>query len=113
MMLISILGAAPFALILPHLPLAWVYPVIVVLGFVLQSGFSVSVVYAQELMPSKVGTASGLITGLAFGMGGLGAVVLGYLADARSLSFVMVACSVLPLMGLLALMLPKDRKESV
>ncbi|WP_054023313.1 MFS transporter [Bacillus sp. FJAT-28004] len=113
MMLISILGAAPFALILPHLPLAWVYPLIVVLGFILQSGFSVSVVYAQELMPSKVGTASGLITGLAFGMGGLGAVVLGYLADARSLSFVMVACSVLPLMGLLALMLPKDRKETV
>lgn len=113
MMLISILGAAPFALLLPHLPLALVYPLIVVLGFVLQSGFSVSVVYAQELMPGKVGTASGLITGLAFGMGGLGAVVLGYLADARSLGFVMTACSVLPLIGLLAVLLPKDRKEIV
>lgn len=113
MMLLSILGAAPFALLLPHLPLVWVYPLIVVLGFVLQSGFSVSVVYAQELMPGKVGTASGLITGLAFGMGGLGAVVLGYLADSHSLSFVMAACSVLPLIGLLAFLLPKDNKESV
>ena len=112
MMLISILGAAPFALVLPHLPLQFVYPLIVALGFILQSGFSVSVVYAQELMPGKVGTASGLITGLAFGMGGLGAVVLGYLADAHSLSFVMIACSVLPLIGLLAIMLPKDRKEA-
>ncbi|MDQ8732965.1 MFS transporter [Paenibacillus sp. LHD-38] len=112
MMLLSILGAAPFALALPHLPLPWVYPLIVLLGFILQSGFSVSVVYAQELMPGKVGTASGLITGLAFGMGGLGAVVLGYLADSRSLSFVMIACSVLPLIGLLAFLLPKDRKEA-
>lgn len=112
MMLISILGAAPFAFVLPHLSLSFVYPLIVVLGFILQSGFSVSVVYAQELMPGKVGTASGLITGLAFGMGGLGAVVLGYLADARSLSFVMIACSVLPLIGLLAILLPKDRKEA-
>ncbi|CAM3993384.1 MFS transporter [Paenibacillus alkaliterrae] len=111
MMLISILGAAPFALLLPHLPLAWVYPLIVVLGFILQSGFSVSVVYAQELMPGKVGTASGLITGLAFGMGGLGAVVLGYLADAYTLSFIMAACSALPLIGLLAILLPKDRRE--
>lgn len=110
MMLISILGAAPFALLLPHLPIAWVYPLIVVLGFILQSGFSVSVVYAQELMPGKVGTASGLITGLAFGMGGLGAVVLGYLADAHTLSFIMVLCSALPLIGLLAVLLPKDRR---
>ncbi|MGO4547964.1 MFS transporter [Paenibacillus sp. 2TAB23] len=112
MMLLSILGAAPFALALPHLPLPLVYPLIVLLGFILQSGFSVSVVYAQELMPGKVGTASGLITGLAFGMGGLGAVVLGHLADSRSLSFVMLACSLLPLIGMLAMLLPKDRKEA-
>ncbi|NIK80352.1 FSR family fosmidomycin resistance protein-like MFS transporter [Paenibacillus castaneae] len=112
MMLFSILGAAPFAIVLPHLPLAWVYPLIVLLGFILQSGFSVSVVYAQELMPGKVGTASGLITGLAFGMGGLGAVVLGYLADSHTLSFVMTACSILPLIGLLAFLLPKDRRET-
>ncbi|MBD2867901.1 MFS transporter [Paenibacillus arenilitoris] len=112
MMLISIVGAAPFALMLPHLPLEWVYPIIVLLGFILQSGFSVSVVYAQELMPGKVGTASGLITGLAFGMGGLGAVVLGYLADAHTLTYVMGLCSALPLLGLLAILLPKDRREA-
>ena len=111
MMLISILGAAPFALLLPHLPLAWVYPLIIVMGFILQSGFSVSVVYAQELMPGKVGTASGLITGLAFGMGALGSVILGNLADTQGLSFVMLGCSLLPLFGLLTFMLPKDRRE--
>ncbi|RJE89066.1 MFS transporter [Paenibacillus sp. 1011MAR3C5] len=111
MMLISILGAAPFALILPHLPLGWVYPVIALLGFILQSGFSVSVVYAQELMPGKVGTASGLITGLAFGMGALGSVILGNVADVRGMEFVMLLASFLPLFGLLALWLPKDRKE--
>ncbi|RIX53224.1 MFS transporter [Paenibacillus nanensis] len=112
MMLISILGAAPFALILPYLPLEWVYPAIAVMGLILQSGFSVSVVYAQELMPGKVGTASGLITGLAFGMGALGSVVLGNLADAHSMSFVMSLASYLPLIGILALWLPKDRKEA-
>jgi Sugar phosphate permease len=111
MMLISILGAAPFALLLPHLPQAWVYPVIAVMGFILQSGFSVSVVYAQELMPGKVGTASGLITGLAFGMGALGSVVLGKIADVQGMAYVMVMVSVLPLLGLLAIMLPKDRRE--
>ncbi|MNH30133.1 hypothetical protein D3C79_904090 [compost metagenome] len=63
-------------------------------------------------MPGKVGTASGMITGLAFGMGGLGAVILGYMADAYTLSFVMAACSVLPLIGLLAFWLPKDQRES-
>lgn len=111
MMLISILGAAPFALLLPHLPLSWVYPVIAVMGFVLQSGFSVSVVYAQELMPGKVGMASGLITGLAFGMGALGSVVLGNLADARGMDDVMLLASFLPVIGLLAILLPKDRRE--
>lgn len=111
MMLISILGAAPFALLLPHLPLAWVYPVVAVMGFVLQSGFSVSVVYAQELMPGKVGTASGLITGLAFGMGALGAVVLGNIADAQGMAYVMTLASALPVIGLLAIWLPKDRRE--
>ncbi|WP_337098301.1 MFS transporter [Paenibacillus sp. YIM B09110] len=111
MMLISLLGAAPIALVLPHLPLGWVYPVIAVLGLVLQSGFSVSVVYAQDLMPNKVGTASGLITGLAFGMGALGSVVLGHFAVVYSLEDVIVASSALLMLGLLAIMLPKDRKS--
>lgn len=109
MMIISLVGSIPLALILPHLSLFWVYPVIALLGFILQSGFSVSVVYAQELMPGKVGTASGLITGFAFGMGAVGAVVLGNLADMRSIDFVMILSSLLPLFGLLSLALPKDR----
>lgn len=112
MMLISILGAAPFALLLPHLPLFWIYPVMAVMGFILQSGFSVSVVYAQELMPGRVGMASGMITGLAFGMGALGSVVLGNVADAQGMEFVMLLASFLPVIGLLALMLPKDRREA-
>lgn len=110
MMLFSIAGAAPFAVILPHLPIEWVYPVIFLLGFILQSGFSVSVVYAQELLPGKVGMASGLITGLAFGMGGLGAIVFGTAADHYGLTDVMMVCSVLLLLGLLSIFLPKDRR---
>ncbi|AJY74020.1 MFS transporter [Paenibacillus beijingensis] len=111
MMFWSVAGSAPFALLLPHLPLYWVYPTAAVLGFVLMSGFSVSVVYAQELMPGKVGMASGLITGFAFGMGALGAVVLGTLADRYGLASVMTWCSFLPLVGVLAILLPKDRRE--
>ncbi len=111
MMLISIVGAAPFALIIPYLPLGWAYPAIALLGLVLQSGFAVSVVYAQELMPGKVGTASGLITGLAFGMGALGAVVLGNWADIYGLQAVMIGCSFLPLIGVLSFLLPKDQRE--
>lgn len=109
MMIISLVGSIPLALLLPHLSLGWVYPVIALLGFVLQSGFSVSVVYAQELMPGKVGTASGLITGFAFGMGAVGSVVLGNLADVKTMEFVMIAASILPIVGLLSLILPKDR----
>lgn len=111
MMLFSIAGSAPFALLLPHVSLGWVYPVTFVLGFILQSGFSVSVVYAQELLPGKVGMASGLITGLAFGMGGLGSIVLGTAADHYGIIDTMVASSFLPLVGLLSILLPKDRRE--
>ncbi|MFD0961489.1 MFS transporter [Paenibacillus chungangensis] len=109
-MLFSLLGSAPFAIALPHLPLAWVYPAIALMGFILQSGFSVSVVYAQELLPGKIGTASGLITGLAFGMGALGAIVLGNMADMHGIAPVMIGASVLPLAGILAIWLPKDRR---
>ncbi|SDS34585.1 MFS transporter, FSR family, fosmidomycin resistance protein [Paenibacillaceae bacterium GAS479] len=110
MMLLSLLGAAPFALLMPHLPLIWMYPVAALLGLILQSGFSVSVVYAQELMPGRVGMASGLITGFAFGMGALGAVVLGRLGDLYGLQSMMLWTSVLPLAGLLALFLPGGRR---
>ncbi|GLX66207.1 MFS transporter [Paenibacillus glycanilyticus] len=111
MMLFSIAGSAPFALLLPHVSLGWVYPVVFVLGFILQSGFSVSVVYAQELLPGKVGMASGLITGLAFGLGGLGSIVLGTAADHYGILDTLVASSFLPLIGLLSIFLPKDRRE--
>jgi len=112
MIVFSIVGAAPIALILPHLPLFWVYPVIALLGFVVLSGFSVSVVYAQFLMPANVGMASGLTTGLAFGMGAIGAVALGKAADVYGLTDVMFYCSfLLPIAAVFALMLPSDRKK--
>ncbi|MCM3635210.1 MULTISPECIES: MFS transporter [Paenibacillus] len=109
MMIASLVGSIPLALLLPHVSLFWIYPVISLLGLILQSGFSVSVVYAQEIMPGKVGTASGLVTGFAFGMGAVGSVVLGSVADLKSMEFVMVAASLLPLIGLLSFVLPKDR----
>ncbi|WP_308638217.1 MFS transporter [Paenibacillus silvisoli] len=112
MILFSIGGAAPFAVLLPHLPLAWIYPVSFVLGFILLSGFSVSVVYAQELIPNNVGMASGLITGLAFGMGALGAIILGHAAEAWGLQNMMNYSSILPLIGLLAFLLPPDRRDA-
>ncbi|GGD46708.1 MFS transporter [Paenibacillus nasutitermitis] len=113
MILLSIGGSAPFALLLPHLALGWVYPIAFVLGFILMSGFSVTVVYAQELLPGKVGMASGLITGFAFGMGALGAVVLGKAAEVWGLANVMMYSSVLPLIGLLAILLPPDRRDDM
>jgi len=106
----SIVGAMPLALLLPHLPLAWVYPAITLLGFIILSGYSVAVVYAQFLMPAKVGMASGLTTGLAFGMGAIGAVALGKAADVFGLADVMLFCSGLPLFGLLVLLLPSEKK---
>ncbi|WEK54887.1 MAG: MFS transporter [Candidatus Cohnella colombiensis] len=112
MIVFSIAGGSPLALFLPHLPLFWTYPVIALLGFVILSGFSVTVVYAQYLMPTKVGMASGLTTGLAFGMGAIGAVALGKAADVFGLAPVMMFCSFLPLVGLCALLLPSDRKRT-
>ena len=111
MMIFSIAGAAPFAILLPHLPLFWVYPDIALLGFILQSSFSVSVVYAQELMPGRVGMSSGIITGLAFGMGGLGAVILGVISDHYGIASMMNGVSFLPLLGLLAILLPKENRK--
>ncbi|PZD95000.1 MFS transporter [Paenibacillus sambharensis] len=108
MIIFSIVGAIPFALLLPHLPLMWVYPVVVVLGFIVMSGFSVSVVYAQELLPGNVGMASGLIVGLAFGMGAIGGLAIGSAGDVWGMGPVMIACSLLPLLGLLSFLLPKD-----
>ncbi|PGO32727.1 MFS transporter [Bacillus cereus] len=106
----SMLGSAPLALLLPHVSLVWVVPLFLCIGFISSSSFSVIVVYAQELVPGKVGMVSGLIVGLAFGLGALGAVVLGKLADMYSLQFIMLLCSCLPLIGLTSWLLPNDKK---
>ncbi|NQX63892.1 MFS transporter [Paenibacillus qinlingensis] len=106
----SILGTAPFSLLLPFVSLFWSAVLCACIGFILLSGFSVIVVYAQELLPGKVGTVSGLFFGLAFGLGGIGSAVLGTLADATSIGFVIRLCAFLPLLGLLAAFLPTDKK---
>jgi len=106
----SILGVLPFTLLLPHVNLFWTGPLTVVIGLVLASAFSAILVYAQEMIPGKVGTISGLFFGLAFGMGGIGAALLGRLADATSIVFVYQVCAFLPLIGLLAGFLPDLEK---
>lgn len=106
----SILGTAPFSLLLPFVSLFWSAVLCACIGFILLSGFSVIVVYAQELLPGKVGTVSGLFFGLAFGLGGIGSAVLGTLADGTSIGFVIRLCAYLPLLGLLAAFLPTDKK---
>ncbi len=105
----SILGVAPFALLLPHANLFWTTTLTIVIGLILSSAFSAILVYAQELMPGKVGTVSGLFFGFAFGMGGLGAAVLGMLADRTSIEFVFRSIAWLPLLGVVAALLPRQR----
>jgi FSR family fosmidomycin resistance protein-like MFS transporter len=102
----SILGVAPFTLLLPHVGLFWTAILSVVIGLILSSAFTAILVYAQELVPGKVGMIAGLFFGLAFGMGGLGSAVLGRLADMTSIEFVYKVCAFLPLIGLLAGFLP-------
>jgi FSR family fosmidomycin resistance protein-like MFS transporter len=103
---VSILGVLPFTLLLPHLNLFWTAVVTVPIGLTLASAFPAILVYAQELLPGKVGTVSGLFFGLAFGMGGLGAASLGVLADRTSVEFVFATCAFLPVIGVLAVLLP-------
>jgi FSR family fosmidomycin resistance protein-like MFS transporter len=102
----SILGALPFTLLLPHVDLFWTSVLIVVIGLILSSAFSAILVYAQELIPGKVGTIAGLFFGFAFGMGGLGAALLGQLADAKGIEYVYALCAYLPALGLLTVLLP-------
>lgn len=109
---LSLFGAAPLTLALPHVPLSMVIPLFFLIGVIVMSSFSVTVVYAQELVPNKIGMVSGLIVGLAFGMGAIGAVLFGTLADMFSIKFVMILCSALPLLGILTLFLPKDETLS-
>jgi FSR family fosmidomycin resistance protein-like MFS transporter len=102
----SILGVLPFTLILPHVGLFWTVVLSVVIGLILSSAFSAILVYAQELLPGKVGMIAGLFFGFAFGMGGLGAALLGELADARGIEYVYAICAWLPAIGLLTVFLP-------
>jgi FSR family fosmidomycin resistance protein-like MFS transporter len=102
----SILGVAPFTILLPYANLFWTCVLSVVIGLILASAFSAIIVYAQELVPGKVGMIGGVFYGLAFGMGGLGSAVLGNLADLTSITFVYHVCSFLPLIGLLTVFLP-------
>ncbi len=103
----SILGALPFTLMLPFVDLFWTGPLTVVIGLILASAFPAIVVFAQELIPGKVGMISGLFFGFSFGMGGLGAAVLGWLADVTSIETVYHVCAFLPAIGLLAALLPR------
>lgn len=102
----SILGVVPFTLLLPHASLFWTVVLTVPIGLILSSAFSSILVYAQELLPGRVGMISGLFFGFAFGMGGLGAAVLGRIADATSIEYVYELTAFLPLIGLLAVFLP-------
>ncbi|QLK60289.1 MFS transporter [Enterobacteriaceae bacterium Kacie_13] len=109
----SILGVAPFTLLLPHANLMWTSVLSVIIGVILASAFSAILVFAQELMPGKVGMVSGLFFGLAFGMGGLGAAVLGYVADITSIELVYQICAFLPLLGIFTAFLPNlERKNA-
>lgn len=102
----SILGVLPFTLVMPYANQLWTAVLSVVIGLILSSAFSAIVVYAQELMPGRIGTVAGLFFGIAFGVGGIGAALLGRVADARGVEFVYRACAFLPALGLLTAFLP-------
>lgn len=102
----SILGVIPFALMLPYADLFWTSVLVVLIGFIFSSAFSAIVVFAQELVPGRVGLIAGLFFGFAFGFGGIGAAVLGVFADRQGIEFVYRICSYLPLLGLLTVLLP-------
>lgn len=108
----SILGVAPFTLFLPYVSLYWTGILTVIIGFILASAFSAILVYAQELMPGRIGMVSGLFFGFAFGMGGLGAAILGLVADHSSIELVYKICAFLPLLGILTIFLPDNRHKS-
>ena len=112
----SILGTAPFALLLPYANLFWTIILVIPIGLILSSAFSAILVYAQELIPGKIGLVSGLFFGFAFGMGGIGSALLGNLADKTSIQYVFHVCSFLPLIGIITGLLPniegtKKRKK--
>jgi MFS transporter, FSR family, fosmidomycin resistance protein len=105
----SILGVLPFTLALPHVGLFATGALIVVIGFVIASAFPAIIVYAQELVPGRVGMIAGIFFGFAFGTGGLAAAALGLVADARGIDYVYAVCAWLPVLGLLTIFLPRLR----
>ena len=109
----SILGVAPFTMTLPYVDLWWTGILSFVIGLILASAFSAILVFAQELMPGKIGAVSGLFFGLAFGMGGIGAAVLGAVADRHGIEFVYRLCAYLPLLGVTAALLPNIERRTV
>lgn len=110
---ISILGVAPFTLWLPHAGLNTTIFLSVAIGLILASAFSAILVYAQDLMPGKIGMVSGLFFGIAFGIAGIGSAALGHLADRTSIAYVFKVCAYLPLLGLLAVFLPKIEQDRI
>lgn len=107
----SILGTAPFALIMPHVGLMWTCILSICIGLILSSAFSAILVYAQELLPGKVGLIGGLFFGLAFGIAGIASAILGKVADKTSIQYVYDICAYLPLLGLIAAFLPETKKH--
>ena len=102
----SILGVAPLTLAMPYVDLTWTLILSFLIGFILSSAFSAIVVYAQELVPGKVGAVSGLFFGFAFGVAGISAAVLGVVADRHGVEFVYRICAFMPLMGAITVFLP-------
>lgn len=108
---LSVFGATPFALLLPYVNLFWTDVLMVIIGIIMSSAFPAILVYAQELVPKKLGMISGLFYGFAFGMGALGSALLGKLADYTSIQYVYYVCSFLPLIGIICFFLPNLKKK--
>ena len=108
---LSVFGAAPFALMLPYVNLFWTDVLMIIIGIIMSSAFPAMIVYAQELVPKKLGMVSGLFYGFAFGMAALGSALLGRLADATSIQYVYHVCSYLPLIGIICYFLPNLKKK--
>lgn len=108
---LSVFGATPFALLLPYVNLFWTDVLMIIIGIIISSAFPAILVYAQELLPRKLGMISGLFYGFAFGMGALGSALLGTLADYTSIQYVYHVCSFLPLIGIICYFLPNLKKK--
>jgi FSR family fosmidomycin resistance protein-like MFS transporter len=108
--LCSMIASAPLSFILPYVSLPWVYPILILNGFIILSSFSVTLVYALELVPGKIGTISGMVFGLSFGMAAIGAIALGKLADEFGLQFIMIVCGCLPALGIFTFLLPSEKQ---